>query len=253
MNFFLVNAFTKDAYCGNPAAICLLESQLSDHELQRIATENNVPATVFLWKKGNTEFDVRFFTPEYELDICGHGLLAAAHIAFSELGILATKLSFYTQKKGCLHVREEGGKIWVEFDALPGSLIHIDTVPNISAYEAQDRCFLLLATEEEVLGYIPDFPLLESLGYRGVTITAPSSTFDFISRTFYPKKKIKEDSVCGAAHRFLAPFWGERLRKTVLLARQGSPRKGEIECRLVGNQVHLGGYAYTSFRGDLFW
>jgi len=251
MKFFLVNAFTKHPFCGNPAAVCILEKMPSDNDLQCIAAENNVPATVFLWKKDQTEFDIRFFTPEYELDICGHGLLAAAHIAAFELTPIDTDFRFRTQKGEILCAKIKDEKIWIEFEVLPGNPIHIDTVENIAAYESQDRCFLLFKSEEEVLSYIPDFSLLGKLGYRGVTITAPSSGFDFVTRTFYPKKKIKEDPVCGAAHRFLAPFWGQKLQKNTLLARQGSSRKGEIECHLIDAKVYLVGHAYTSIRGDL--
>ena len=230
-SFFHIDAFTDKVFSGNPAAVCVLLKWLSDAELKEIAKENNLPVTAFLVRNGD-RFDIRWITPEYELDICGHGSLAAAYVIFNYLEP--------TWQKAELQSRIE------IFDALwNGSLVTLNfPAKEIETFSSQlleqglglmpqkiyrhknERCLAVYSTEEEIKLLKPDMQILKKLEQRGITVTAPGTEVDFVSRTFYPQKAIFEDPATGASHCLLAPYWSKRLNQIEFHAKQLSERGG---------------------------
>lgn len=255
---FHVNAFSQRPFGGNPAVV-VLGPERSDAELQAMAAEFNLSETAFLTPIGKAHYGLRWFTPALEVDLCGHGTLAAAH-ALWEAGLAAVDevLRFET-RSGVLTAAREGDWIWLDFPRLSLAPLTLDP-----AYAAALGCqplqtlavgakFLLeLANEEEVKALTPDFHALRALPGRGLMVTAPSSRGDddFVSRYFAPWVGVDEDPVTGSNHSALVPFWAERLGKTQLKARQISARGGELQLRLEGDRVLMAGRALTLWQGE---
>lgn len=254
-----VDAFTDRPYTGNPAAVCLLENQADDEWMQAVAMEMNLSETSFV-RRLDDGFELRWFTPKAEVDLCGHATLATAHALWTE-GVVdaAQPIRFHT-RSGPLTCTRLGGLIELDFPALPPSetappadLIGALGVPVRYLGRTQCDYLAMLDAESDVRAVQPDFRRLCSVATRGVIVTAPSDDdrFDFVSRFFAPKLGIDEDPVCGSAHCSLGPFWGARLGKTELIGHQVSQRRGVIHVRLNGDRVVLGGHAVTVLRGEL--
>jgi predicted PhzF superfamily epimerase YddE/YHI9 len=255
---FHVNAFSRQPFGGNPAVV-VLGPERPTAELQAMAAEFNLSETAFLTPIGQAHYRLRWFTPALEVDLCGHGTLAAAH-AIWEAGLAAADevLRFET-RSGLLTAAREGEWIWLDFPRIPLGALTLDP-----AYAAALGCqplqtlavgakFLLeLASEEEVKALKPDFHALRALPGRGLMVTAPSSggDDDFVSRYFAPWVGVNEDPVTGSNHCALVPFWAERLGKTQLKARQISARSGELLLRLEGERVLMAGQALTLWQGE---
>jgi len=249
MKMYYMNAFVSDVFTGNPAAVCILPAWLDDAVLQSIVTEQGLPVA-FLMKE-NDVWVIRWFGMEYEIPLCGHGTLAAAWVVFNELSPEAKDIIFHSPLAGKLPVRREGEKIILSFPAQTpkevkssyswDSIFH---AAPISVYEfGEERLIAVFEDESMVQTFIPDVSALRSLPHRAVVITAPSKTVDFVSRTFYSRKKDCEDPVTGSAHCVLTPYWAKRLGKTYLVAHQLSSRGGALTCELDGDQVLIGGLA----------
>jgi PhzF family phenazine biosynthesis protein len=258
---FQVDAFTDRPFAGNPAAVCVLDGERDDAWLQSVAAEMNLSETAFLRGAG-TDWQLRWFTPAVEVDLCGHATLASAH-ALWEAGFAdpAAPLLFQT-RSGALAASRRGEEIELDFPAEPASPAEppsglLDALGVTARFVGRNRLDYLVEVESEewLRGIRPRFAALATAGgpVRGVIVTSPSADprFDFVSRYFAPAVGIDEDPVTGAAHCCLGPFWGERLGRSELVGFQASPRGGIVRVRLGRGRVFLGGRAVTVLRGEL--
>lgn len=253
---YQVDAFTKEVFKGNPAAVCSLKEWLPKETMQAIAFENNLSETAFFVHHGDV-FDIRWFTPTFEIELCGHATLASAYVIFEILQLEDEVIRFRSHLSGELRVEKQGSLYVLDFpsrppthaDALPGLLRAIGKAPK-EIYRARDF-FLVYGSEKEILEIEPDFSALLKVPTHGVIVTAPGDDCDFVSRFFAPEVGVFEDPVTGSAHCNLIPFWAERLGKTVLFARQVSARGGELFCELHGDRVKIGGHAALYLKGEI--
>ena len=256
-----VDAFTNRPYAGNPAAVCLLPEPGDEQWMRNVAREMNLSETAFLYPQDNG-YNLRWFTPAVEVDLCGHATLASAHVLWEEGHLqLDQTARFYTRRSGLLTAERRGDWIELNFPARPeqrveppSELLHALGVE--AKYVGKNIYDYLVEVEsEEALRNIsPDWTLLERIsGIRGVIVTsrAASSEYDFVSRFFAPGSGVNEDPVTGSAHCCLGPFWAKRLGKEEFLAYQASARGGVVRVRLDGDRVCLGGQAVTVLRGEL--
>ena len=255
---FIVNAFAnKKTFKGNPAAVCPLESWLSDDLMQSIAFENNLSETAFFVKKNNVFF-IRWFTPKKEIELCGHATLAAAHVLFNELGFRNKKIEFNTFFDEKLIVKNESNFMSMDFPAieLTESNEDLNTVTDVlglrpSRYLSGNYGFAIFNNEDEIIKISPKLNLFNKLSHNGVIVTSPGKSVDFVSRFFAPNLGINEDPVTGSAHCALIPYWSKRLKKLDMVAHQLSDRKGEIFCSYYKERVWIGGNAVTYLKGEL--
>jgi len=255
---YQADAFTDKLFGGNPAAICPLEKWLPNEIMQKIAVENNLAETAF-FVKNETGYKLRWFTPEYEIDLCGHATLASAHILFTELGYRNDTIHFETLKAGTLSVKKNGHKYTMDFPSRPA--IRIDAPIGLAEALGEKQplevlrsrdYFLVYESENDIREISPDFFALSKMDTVGVIVTAPGKDVDFVSRFFAPGAGIPEDPVTGSAHCNLIPYWAEKLGKNKLHAYQLSARKGELWCELKGDRVLMSGNAVTYLRGEIF-
>ena len=252
-----ISAFTNQFFSGNPAMVCILEKPLSDASMQKIATENNLPATSFLIAH-KEHFSIRWFAPECELPLCGHGTLAAGYVIFNMLKS-TLEIVRLDSPVGSFFIRNQNNVI--SFDFPVKNMEHISTIPPleqalgklpIEVYQHKnERCFVVFKDENDIRQLSPNMKILEKLNYRGFIFTAPSKQSDFVSRVFYPGTLISEDFVTGSSHCLLIPYWANRLNKNTLLSHQISSRGGELLCELQGNRVIMGGRATLYAQGEI--
>jgi predicted PhzF superfamily epimerase YddE/YHI9 len=250
-----IDAFTERPFSGNPAGVCLLDHWVRDAVLQQIAEENNLSETAFLVGNGG-EWDLRWFTPTVEVDLCGHATLAAAFVIFTELAHPGASVRFRTTS-GVLGASFENGVVMMDFPARPGQPCAgpaglIGGLGHIPREVRKSRDFLaVLGSEEEIRALTPDLSQLATLDCLGIIATARGSDVDFVSRFFAPRVGVPEDPVTGSAHCTLIPYWAEKLGKTKMVARQLSRRGGTIHCELRGERVGIGGRAVLYSRAKL--
>ena len=252
---YQVDAFTREPFRGNPAAVCPLERWLDDGTLQAVAAENNLSETAFfVGERGR--YDLRWFTPGLEVDLCGHATLASAHILF---GVLEPDLEevVFSTRSGPLTVRRRDDRLAMDFPSRPGTpqppsrdLIEGLGVEPEAVLLARDT-MAVLRTEEEVRGLKPAMDALSRVESLGIIATAPGRGADFVSRFFAPRAGVPEDPVTGSAHCTLIPYWAERLGKASLRAFQVSRRGGELFCEQRGDRVVIAGHAVTCLEGRL--
>jgi PhzF family phenazine biosynthesis protein len=252
---YQVDAFARRVFEGNPAAVVPLNAWLEDGVLQAIAEENNLSETAFFvpTQKG---FHLRWFTPVAEVKLCGHATLASAYVIFEILGYPEQAIQFET-RSGVLVVERRDGLLATSFPAIPPkpclppqALIEGLGQPPIEVLAADD--YIAVFDSESVIRSIsPDMAKLKELDLRGVSVTAPGASIDFVSRFFAPKFGIAEDPVTGSAHCELAPYWASRLGKTTLTARQVSRRGGDVLCELRDDRVVLHGSAVMFMAADI--
>ena len=254
MRIYTVNAFTDGPDSGNPAAVCILENEIPDRIKQQIAAGLNLSETAFLLR-GEDVFELRWFTPEVEVDLCGHATLASAHVLY-RLGIIAeTRDAVFSTKSGILSARKKDDLIEMNFpleepwevDVPEQLLLAIQSYP---LYVGRNRLdyIALYESEETVRSAVPAMEQVRALGSRGLIITSVSSSdrYDFVSRFFAPGAGIDDDPVTGSAHCCLCPFWSRRLRKRELAGYQASQRGGLVHTKLVSGKVLLSGRASVS-------
>jgi PhzF family phenazine biosynthesis protein len=259
IQYFVVDAFAERPFMGNPAAVAPLERWPDDRWLQNVAMEMNLSETAF-FVRGRDAFELRWFTPKVEVDLCGHATLATAK-AISELGLAQIGETIrFSCRSGALSARVEPQRIVMDFPvkretqskAPPGLVESLGVTP---LYVGQNEFDYLVEVPSEaaVRNVAPDFKQLAALTCRGVIVTAPSADpqFDFVSRFFAPAAGIDEDPVTGSAHACLADFWSKRLGKTKFAAYQASARGGVVHVELLGDRVLLGGAAVVIARGML--
>jgi PhzF family phenazine biosynthesis protein len=257
IKLFQVDAFTNRVFCGNPAAVCVLDEWLDDLLMQQIAAENNLSETAFSVKHDNA-YEIRWFTPNSEVDLCGHATLATAHVLFNHYGLAGEKIVFHTKERGTLGVIREGDFLTLDFPADPPEKIDepqklIDAIGKtpVESYRGRSDYLLIYHTQRDIEAITPDFVRLTEVDLRGIIVSAPGDDNDFVSRFFAPKLEINEDPVTGSAHTTLTPFWSERLGKNAMTARQLSNRKGDLQCKLIGSRVHITGQAVTYLVGEI--
>jgi PhzF family phenazine biosynthesis protein len=254
-----VDAFTSKPFAGNPAAICLLDGPADEAWMQDLAQEMNLSETAYVYPL-EEGFNLRWFTPAAEVDLCGHATLAAAHVLWETNRLPETSPARFHTKSGLLTCTKSGAWIEMDFPASPvtgasppGELIDALGLSPRFAGRTPFDWFIEADSEAALRALAPDFPLLATVETRGVIVTARAedTTLDFVSRFFAPVLGVDEDPVTGSAHCALAPFWAKRLHKNELSARQVSARGGEVRCRVEGERVVLAGQAVTVMRGEV--
>jgi PhzF family phenazine biosynthesis protein len=254
-----VDAFTNRPFAGNPAAVCILPQSADDRWMQNVAREMNLSETSFLVPQ-NGGYNLRWFTPSIEVDLCGHATLAASHVLWEEGHLAADAQARFHTRSGLLLAQRSGD--WIEMD-FPAKFEQAAEPPAELAaalhmqplYIGRNQFDYLVEVESaaELRTMQPDHSTLRKLPVRGVIVTARSDTpeFDFVSRFFAPGSGIDEDPVTGSSHCCLGPYWSKRLGKAELMAYQASPRGGVMRVRCNGDRVYLGGQAVTVLRGQL--
>jgi len=259
MKIFHVDAFASRPFGGNPAGVCILSHPKVDTWMQDVAREMNLSETAFLIRKADG-YSLRWFTPKLEVDLCGHGTLASAHILWQEgLARPDDAITFHT-RSGTLICRQEGEWIGLDFPSTPDREVPVPEglaealgVPVRYAGASLSDYIVEVDSEEAVKALAPDYALILRLPVRGIIVTSRASRegFDFVSRFFAPAVGVDEDPVTGSAHCCLGPFWAKRLGKEDLLAYQVSQRGGVVRIHLAGDRVHLFGQAVTVMKGEL--
>jgi PhzF family phenazine biosynthesis protein len=260
---FWVDSFTDRVFAGNPAGVVPLDAWPADPSLlQRIAFENGLAETAFFVRTHAARFDLRWFTPTVEVDLCGHATLAAAHVLFHELEQSGDAITFDSRSGPLVVTRLPDEKLELDFPATPPLPRHdpallravTDAIGLAPAWlgESKFDLFAVLPDLASVAQLRPDFARVAAAGTRGLIVTAPGGPdCDFVSRFFAPQSGVPEDPVTGSAHSALAPYWAARLGKTKLHARQLSPRGGELWCELAGDRVKIAGRAVLYLRGEI--
>ncbi|MFF7107097.1 PhzF family phenazine biosynthesis protein [Pseudomonas sichuanensis] len=259
LEIFQVDAFSAVPFGGNPAAVIPLEQWLPDDLLQRIAEENNLSETAYFVRNGEV-FDLRWFTPTVEVDLCGHATLAAAWVLFEQLGERAEVLRFNTRSGELRVSRGADGRLAMDFpvkqpvavDVPEGLLEALGLCGARAVYRSDD--YVVMIDDASLLDALkPDFVALSAFDVRGIAVTAPGRGFDFVTRWFGPRVGVNEDPVTGSAHTSLAPLWAQRLGKQMLRCEQGGARKGQLSCEVSGNgRVIILGHAALFLQGVLF-
>jgi PhzF family phenazine biosynthesis protein len=263
---YQVDAFASEVFRGNPAAVCPLERWLPEATMQSIAAENNLAETAFFVRRDGgagaagqtgTDYDLRWFTPVAEIDLCGHATLASAFVVFTALEPAREAVTFHT-KSGPLTVRRDGESLAMDFPSRPPS--RCETPAGLAAALGKEPCevwksrdlMAVFETEDEVRALAPSFDRIRALGVHAVIVTAPGSReVDFVSRFFAPLVGVPEDPVTGSAHCTLIPYWAKRLGKSRLRARQVSARGGELLCEDLGARVSIAGHAVKYLEGTI--
>jgi PhzF family phenazine biosynthesis protein len=256
LKLFQVDAFTDKLFSGNPAAVCPLESWLPDHLMQNIAAENNLAETAFFVMEGEGYY-LRWFTPTAEVPLCGHATLATAHVLFQHLNYSGDVITFQS-KSGLLKVRKENDYLTLDFPAdkfepvqVPAFLKEAFRTQPVETYKGRLDYMLVFGSQQEVQNAAPDMQGIAKADARGVIITAPGVSSDFVARYFAPQYGIPEDPVTGSAYTILTPYWAEKLGKKELSAIQLSQRKGYLKCKDLGDRVDITGQAVTYLVGEI--
>ncbi|MCL2052681.1 MAG: PhzF family phenazine biosynthesis protein [Lachnospiraceae bacterium] len=263
MEYSIIDVFSDKLFGGNSAGVCVLEKWLPDNILQSIASENNLSETAFLVKQ-NGYYDLRWFTPSIEVDLCGHATIASGFVLFEEKEKNASVIEFKTMS-GIMSVTKENDLFYLNFPSRPVTVCPayqtfekaFDVKP-VDVYKAVDF-LVLLEDEQELKNINPDFITLKNIKSEagidndsfGVIVTAKGNDCDFVSRFFAPNAGIDEDPVTGRAHCSLIPFWSEKLGKKIMTARQLSKRGGNLFCEDCGERVKIGGKAVRYLKGNI--
>lgn len=254
---YIADAFTDTLFAGNPAAVLPCREMPAPELMQAIAIENNYSETAFVVKRGKGEYDLKWFTPGGEVELCGHATLATSFVLhrFADKGV--EEMHFHTLS-GELIVRpcEEG--YTMDFPVGPYKAVPVTAEIlaatrglALEAYYDGGDMLVVVGSEEELAALVPDYDAMCNLEGRGLVITAGSQDYDFVSRCFYPKLNVPEDPVTGSAHTYLTPLWAGKLGKTTMIARQLSARGGTLHVRLEGQRVFITGQAVLFMQGEI--
>jgi len=253
---FIVDAFTDTVFKGNPAAVCLLDEWLSDTTLQNIAKENNLSETAFTVKDGD-HYELRWFTPGGEIDLCGHATLATAFILFKFIEVDVERLTFTTQS-GELLVSKKDDYYELNFPSYAMHQVVVTSemeeaigVRPLGAWLGRDLV-CILPHENDVINASPDFDKVKALDGLLLNITARGRNYDTVTRSFAPKLSVKEDPVCGSGHCHVIPLWANKLVQAEFRAYQASERSGLLLCRIEGDRIYLAGKASLYSRGEIY-
>jgi PhzF family phenazine biosynthesis protein len=257
LSIYQVDAFAETVFSGNPAAIIPLESWIAEDLMQKIAMENNLSETAFIVKEDEV-YQIRWFTPENEVDLCGHATLASAYVIKNFIEPHIAEIEFSTQKVGELKASAKEGMYTLDFPAripepcsVPEDLLKsLGTSIAVEILKSRDY-FVVLPDEEAVKNIEPDFLLMQQLDTFGVIVTAKGQSADVVSRCFYPGAGINEDPVTGSAHCNIVPYWAQKLGKTKLHCKQLSKRGGSLDCELAGDRVLMKGKCVLFLQGEI--
>jgi PhzF family phenazine biosynthesis protein len=257
IQMFQVDAFSENLFEGNPAAVCILDEWLDQSLMQKIAEENNLSETAFIFKK-DTKYEIRWFTPELEVDLCGHATLASAHVIFKYYKSKENEITFFNIYSGILRVKKEKDNLVLDFPvgeykkiSPPQELIKGLGKKPVESYKGKTDYMFVYSSQEDIEKLSPDFQQLAKSDALGFIVTAEGEKADFVSRFFAPKCGINEDPVTGSAHTLLTPYWTKRLKKQVLIALQLSKRKGILKCEMDNKRVKIAGKVKTYFIGEI--
>lgn len=254
---FIVDAFTKGSFTGNPAAVVPLDSWLPEETLQKMAAEHNQAETAFLVKE-EKGMHIRWFTPTVEVDLCGHATLATSYVLWNKLGYTEETISFHS-RSGALHVVKTGDAMTLDFPMdffldteAPDKLLKgLRTEPK-ETYIGKTDYLCVFESEEKVRRIDPDFAILAEVRARGVIVTAPGMDKDFVYRFFGPQAGINEDPATGSAQTTLMPYWSKKLNRTELVSLQLSKRTGHFHSVLQNDRVLITGHAQLYLEGKIF-
>jgi PhzF family phenazine biosynthesis protein len=259
LKIYQVDAFTDKIFGGNPAAVIPLKKWISDDLMQKIAIENNLSETAF-YLKTSEGFHIRWFTPAYEVNLCGHATLATAFVIF-RIEKYEKDTIVFNSKSGILKVTKDKNWLILDFPLqktapteAPQGLIEGMGKKPLEIYRASDDFMLVYKSQKEIEDLLPNFGLLKKVSARGIIATskAKSKRFDFVSRFFAPAAGIDEDPVTGSAHTKLVPYWAEKLSKNSLIAQQISARKGYLACELKNDRVMIRGKGKLFLKGKIY-
>ena len=255
---YQVDAFTDKVFAGNPAAVCPLDKWLSGELLQKIAMENNLSETAFYVKQGH-KYEIRWFTPTVEVDLCGHATLAAAFVLFNYENHTSNEINFYSPRSGNLNVSKQGNYLTLNFPTdvfEPINLFNELTIgfdiKPIEALKGKTDYLLVFENENQIKNINPNFEKISKLKGRGVIVTSKGDNVDFVSRFFAPQSGINEDPVTGSAHTTLTPYWAKKLGKNELTAIQLSERKGYLKCKYLNDRVEISGQGKLYLIGEIY-
>jgi PhzF family phenazine biosynthesis protein len=256
-----VDAFTSEAYKGNPAAVCIMSGPRDEQWMRNVAAEMNLSETAFLHPE-NDGYRLRWFTPTVEVDLCGHATLASAHVLWEEGFLKQNKEAKFYSRSGLLTATRNGNWIELDFPSTPAQQaspqVELEQslgVKGLYVGKSKFDYLVELESEEIVRSLDPDMTLLKKIPVRGVIVTSRSSSseFDFVSRFFGPASGVDEDPVTGSAYCCLGPYWQKKLGKSVFVAYQASKRGGVVRVAAMGDRVLLGGQAVTVLKGELMY
>ncbi|MFK7947239.1 MAG: PhzF family phenazine biosynthesis protein [Saprospiraceae bacterium] len=258
LKIYQIDAFTDKLFSGNPAAVCILNNWLPDKLMQNIASENNLSETAFLVKK-KKHYEIRWFTPNVEVDLCGHATLASAFILFKYYEKEATKITFYSHRSGELTVTKSNNDlITMNFPTDVFNKISNNDELNqaigkkpLASFEGKTDIMLVFEDEATIAALQPDFNALGKFNVRGIIVTAKGNHCDFVSRFFAPYSGINEDPVTGSAHTTLTPYWAKVFNKNKLTAQQISKRGGHLVCEYLDDRVQISGKAILYMIGEI--
>ncbi|MCC9295980.1 PhzF family phenazine biosynthesis protein [Clostridium sp. WLY-B-L2] len=257
MKYYVVDAFADEVFKGNPAGVCVLDEPIGDNVMQKIAAENNLSETAFVIKNGDN-YDLRWFTPKSEIDLCGHATLGTSYVISNYVDVGIENMGFNTAS-GVLKVKRNGDLYEMDLPLREPKKIKLSHeiisetigIKPVETYLSRDL-FIVLETEEQVKKLTPNFSKMVKLDKGlGVIVTAKGTDVDFVSRCFYPKLGVNEDPVTGSAHSNLVPFWSRILNKRVMVAKQLSERGGILYCKMAGDRVKISGRAVPYMIGDI--
>ena len=253
-----VDTFSEKLFGGNPAVVCPLDEWLDDNLLQKIAMENNLAETAFYVKRED-DYEIRWFTPRVEVDLCGHATLATAFILFTQENHLNDWVNFYSPRSGELRVSKKSNWMTLDFPAdefqsiaISDDIVKCFNKEPLEAYKGKTDYMLVFEEESDILDVQPQLEIISKLDARGVIITAKGDDVDFVSRFFAPQLGVSEDYVTGSAYTTLTPYWAEKLDKRELSSIQLSERKGHLHCRFLGERVEISGQAKLYLSGEIF-
>lgn len=256
ISIYQIDAFTSELFGGNPAAVCPLDEWLADDIMQKIATENNLSETAFFVQKDDG-FELRWFTPEMEVDLCGHATLASAHVLFHYLNYDKETIKFFS-KSGELSVKKDNDLLALDFPSRdchsiepPEVLSASLNIQPVEVYDSGQNLMAVYDSEEDILALRPNFLKLKEMEGKGLIATAKGNSCDFVSRFFAPSAGIDEDPVTGSAHCTLTPYWSKTLDKKSLHAKQISKRGGELFCEDALERTIIKGKAVTYLIGQI--
>ncbi|MBL6819851.1 MAG: PhzF family phenazine biosynthesis protein [SAR86 cluster bacterium] len=251
---YFVDSFTSELFRGNPAGVIFYTEAMSDGLMQKIATENNLSETAFININSN---EIRFFTPEIEVDLCGHATLASAFIYFNFIDAKKSEVTFHSKRGSLFALKVEAGiQVTLPRDTLKeagnyGLFADALNVPVNELYKGIDDYLVILDSEDTVKNLKPNFEMLKKIDARGIVVSAKGNEIDFVSRWFGPQTGVNEDPVTGSAHALLAPYWANNLGKKHMQAAQLSPRGGKLDCKLDDELVHITGEAKLYLKGKI--
>ncbi len=257
---FQIDAFAEDVFTGNPAAVVVLKDWIDSNLMLKIAAENNLSETAFIVKIHN-KYEIRWFTPTTEVDLCGHATLAAGLVVLQFLEPNKDKVTFYSRTSGDLSVENKGAFLELDFPADELHEFPLDEMADLyteigkkpkECYFGRSDCMLVYETEKDIRAIKPNFSAMADANYRGVIVTAPGEEVDFVSRFFAPQSGIPEDHVTGSSFTTLIPYWKSRTGKIEFTARQLSERRGTVHCVICGDRVKIAGKAKVYLKGEIF-